>query len=404
MELMGRSVVDMFTKNVGAAKVLFHHVNTSALNVRSLLDFCVRSNNLEWAEFVFQFNREQLVSSNTLLLAARYADGKMCKWLFRNTVDDGSWDPYWKHLILRLAASNKEHGHEVIPLLSLYKYHVNDVGLDGKTPLTIALADQNIRAAEQLIRIGASIQFRVAGYNLLQICAINSLTDSVKFLYELNERVLVRQFSTYGESILMVAAMFGTKEMCEWLHAEKEQEKEAVCNKFKATVTHYAAYNKKHGIEIIDFLGRDIVLKQVHHKNQFGETPLHCALKSGNTAVASHLINEYNADLRVKTRKLNLLHFCVMNNQLESAKLVHKLNRNLIKIRGQGGKNPLHVAAEHADLELCLWLVEQGVNPMHTTFQGETVLYLARDNEDVRTNFNKLFSLYYKLKKIEIPK
>ncbi|XP_065346497.1 putative ankyrin repeat protein RF_0381 [Cloeon dipterum] len=376
-------------KNIKAAKLLFNHINTSALNVRSLLDFCVRSNNLEWAEFVLQFDREQLVSSNTLLLAARYADGKMFKWLFRNTVDDGSLGSQWKNFILHFAASNKEHGQDVIPLLSRYKFHVNNL-VAKKTPLTIALADQNIRAAEQLIKIGANLKFRIEGYNLLQICTINSLTDSMTFLYELNKRVLVKQSSVNGESILMAAAMFGTKEMCEWLHDKMGEKKEAICNKFNATVTHYAAFNKKRGIEIIDFLGRDVVLKQVHHKNQFGETPLHCALKSGNVEVASHLIKEYNADLSVKTRKLNLLHFCVMHNQLDSAKLVHKQNGKLILIRGPGGKNALHVAAERADLELCLWLVEQGVNPKHTTCQGETVLNLARKNEDVWTYFNDL--------------
>ncbi|XP_065346498.1 putative ankyrin repeat protein RF_0381 [Cloeon dipterum] len=82
-----------------------------------------------------------------------------------------------------------------------------------------------------------------------------------------------------------------------------------------------------------------------------------------------------------KMNKINYLHFCVVKNNLESAKLVHSRNKDLIKEMGQDGKYVLHLAAEHADLDMCQWLINQGADLEALTSDGRSVLDFAASQE-----------------------
>ncbi|CAB3386361.1 Hypothetical predicted protein [Cloeon dipterum] len=240
-------------KNLGVAKILFKRLNQSDRNLCSLLNYCVKKNQIDWAKTVLECDESAAITGETLMIAFRYADWPMCEWLFKLYKDNADVKTV-KDLegkILHLAAANS-NAATIIPKLVDYRSNVNKY-VCGKTPLTIALGCQNIGAAEALVKLGADLEQKIEGYNLLQICTINNLFKSMKYLYEKDATQAKEVADNNGETILMTAAMFGSTGMCRWLCYNGEDWR-AVNDLHLTTLAHYAAFNTTSGVDIMTFI------------------------------------------------------------------------------------------------------------------------------------------------------
>ncbi|XP_065336634.1 putative ankyrin repeat protein RF_0381 [Cloeon dipterum] len=117
------------------------------------------------------------------------------------------------------------------------------------------------------------------------------------------------------------------------------------------TIMHFAAVNKEHGLSIMYRLPRtDFSAKDVD-----GEEPIHFAVRVENYDFA-----EYALLFRQPMAK-NLLHFFVMQNNLELAKKVYAKFGGINAVNSKR-KTFLHYAAQYAGREMCEWLVEKGLD------------------------------------------
>ncbi|CAB3387338.1 Hypothetical predicted protein [Cloeon dipterum] len=177
------------------------------------------------------------------------------------------------------------------------------------------------------------------------------------------------------------ATQFGSVEMCQWL-INQGQDIVVLNNKTIENFFHYAALNFTNGEDIIKTLARNFrgYVNQIDIKLF---SPLHFAMINDerHNKVAEALL-ELGADLNVKWKGNNLLHFCIIIGKLESAKFVDAKDKNMIKQRGEGGKTTLHIAVDHFLKKICEWLVvKKGANPRELSVGGKSVLELTTCEE-----------------------
>ncbi|CAB3370390.1 Hypothetical predicted protein [Cloeon dipterum] len=116
------------------------------------------------------------------------------------------------------------------------------------------------------------------------------------------------------------------------------------------SLLHFAAVNKTHGLEIIrHFTQLGLRLTAVDVDN---EEPIHYAIRIGDYDFAKKLLK-----MRNPKAGFNLLHFSVMTNNLEFAKVMHNHDKSLADEFDAEGRKVLHLAAEFADLEMFSWVV-----------------------------------------------
>ncbi|CAB3387340.1 Hypothetical predicted protein [Cloeon dipterum] len=218
-----------------------------------------------------------------------------------------------------------------------------------------------------------------------------SRLSAAKFVHD-KDGDLINEISADGEKILHLAAQFGSVEMCQWL-IDQGQDLSAI-NRFNlSNFLHYAALNSINGKDMIKTYGKDFI-EYVNQMNINFFTPLHFAMLNERQPdkVAEALLG-LGADLNVKWKGNNLLHFCVVNRKLESAKFVDAKDKNMIKQRGEGGKTTLHIAVDNFDEDMCNWLVmKKGVNLRELSVGGKSVLKLASREMKVKKCLQSLIT------------
>ncbi|CAB3388731.1 Hypothetical predicted protein [Cloeon dipterum] len=242
------------------------------------------------------------------------------------------------------------------------------------TPLHFALGSGNVDAAQVLIELGASwSRVEQSGRNLVHFCAQQNQLHSLIFLH-LQNCDLFTQKGPHGETALHFAARFADPDVCQWLVTKKGADASASCG--ARSVLHFAATNKLHGKQLIRHFASFKL--NIDGKSCSGKTPLHFALGCGNIAAAAELL-ELGADFRVKIGGgFNLLHFCVAEQRLDSAKFVHEKDEGMIHELGRGRESSLHIAAKGGDLEMCRWVVQQGVDVHARNAEGKSAFdYVA---------------------------
>ncbi|CAB3386299.1 Hypothetical predicted protein [Cloeon dipterum] len=160
---------------------------------------------------------------------------------------------------------------------------------------------------------------------------------------------------------------------------------------FGATLLHFAALNEDHGNEIIWFFVNEKKL-DFKKKDQDGEEAIFYAIRKCNFRVAQVLLEMWRAETN------NLMHFVITQQRSDVAPLVHAWNPSLIHEVDSAKRNALHLAAEHADLNFCQWLVKEGIDvasespfvgtalhrtPLNTLHGREMVKFFASKGLDV---------------------
>ncbi|CAB3368690.1 Hypothetical predicted protein [Cloeon dipterum] len=359
------------------------------IDLTNVMHFCVKINDLDAVKMLHAKDKflifEKGKRGRTVMHhAAMHADLQMIQWLDKNDISLTDRDVFsYRASVLHFVAFNRRSRPELEQIVKYFvqgEVDVNGLTGNGCTPLHFAIKEKNSVVAEELVKHGADLELELKDLNFLLYCAQQDFLFGAKLVHKNNPRLITGRDPT-GRTALHIAAEFSDLEFCKWLVAEDADLVNALTNK-GSNALHLAAKNKKHGGEIVRFLISLHV--PVNGRTKFQLVPLHFALQHGNMDAAHELVS-LGADLTTKVG--NLLHFCAWKNSLEGAKFVHLNNPALIKERGVGGKNALHIAVEFANAKLlCEWLVSQGVNPQERTDKGETALDLAakRRDKDVR--------------------
>ncbi|XP_065346428.1 putative ankyrin repeat protein RF_0381 [Cloeon dipterum] len=354
--------------------------------VANVLHFCVKNNDLEGAKLVHRKDKKMVHESNksgttAFHHAAMHADLEMLQWLAKRdvnkyAVDDDLYRANALHFIAynTTNADNETERRQMVRYLIGLDMDRNKVTGDGQAPIHFALRLRNLVVADELIKQEVDLTVEFQGLNLLQFCIKENYLEGAKLVFK-HKPKQIKARDSKGRNAAHIAAEYADVDMCQWLFLLDEDVFKFYM-KTGASPLHMAAKNKKHGVEIVQYL---IKLKvPLNSGNEFELSPLHFALLNRNLDTARELVNlGAKADVRLLGEKINLMHFCVRHNCLEGAKYVHSLNPELINELGLQEKSVLHLAAEYADVEMCKWLVKQGVDPMALTSKGKSVMDIA---------------------------
>ncbi|CAB3383373.1 Hypothetical predicted protein [Cloeon dipterum] len=316
--------------------------------------------------------------ATALQVAASIADLDLCRRLVEDGHDVGAACRDFGATALHYAALNKDHGKQLVAYFVSLGLRVDERDNEEEEPIHYALRVDNFQVAQELLEF-RNDDAEKGGKNLLHFFVVENNLAFAKAVHE-NDGYLIKELKRNGKSALHLAAEFANLEMCEWL-VEQGVDLHARCQSFwcNKNALHYAAVNKLHGKEVVRYLAS--LGLGVNQRAKSEETPLHCALREGNVEVARQLL-DLGADLKVKMCEDNLMQHCVTYNRLESARFVHENDPNLIFELGKNGKNALHQAAARADLEMCQWLVEQGLDPLLSCLGWRSnVLHFAAFNK-----------------------
>ncbi|XP_065341369.1 uncharacterized protein LOC135940427 [Cloeon dipterum] len=363
----------------------------------NLLQFFVVENNLELAKRVHQDDRNlinEVGEFSIFHLAASHADVAMCKWLVKEGADATSECRNLKYTALHYASKNKSFGKDIVHfLVDSLGLDVNKRSVNDETPLHCALSEINIEVAEELLDLNAeSLRVKIGENTLIHYCMRWNKLTSAQFIHA-RDVGMVKELGKNRKSSLHVAAQYADLETNSWLVDLGVDPLIECGTKNKGTALHYVGFNRIHGVQLVEFY----VSKGLKVDGNTRINPLHFALSKGNVNVAEKLL-QLGANLRVKLKDFNLLHYSVIKNRLESAQFVHSKNSEMIKEDGRQGMNALHLAAQHADLRMCKWLVEQ-CNNMLVAFDCFSVRESAQLNkshsEEIMQYFTDLIVLKY---------
>ncbi|XP_065346486.1 serine/threonine-protein kinase TNNI3K-like [Cloeon dipterum] len=273
--------------------------------------------------------------------ACHYADLEMCKWLLEEVeIDVNKFeDEDWKnHILIDVAVNRKNEASKILQyLFSKFEFTAAQQSNAYRSAFLLKLGQGSFCAKEieELFKRVADTKIRTEGKNLLQYCVSRNRLEAAKFVHEMDGE-LINEINEDGLTILHLAAQFGSVEMCRWL-IDEGQDLYGINRVTLSNFLHYATQNMINGKDFIKTFGKDF-LEYVNQIDKNFFTPLHSAMLNERQPdkVAEALL-ELGADLNVKWKGNNLLHFCVINRKLQSAKFVDAKDKKMIKQRGDGG-------------------------------------------------------------------
>ncbi|CAB3384491.1 Hypothetical predicted protein [Cloeon dipterum] len=272
--------------------------------------------------------------------AARYCNENFCRWLLENGANLNATCEITGATTLHFAALNHNYGVDIVRSILSLQYGWFGRDYKGETPLHYALKARNNPVTSLLMdQIRRTVQDSIKTGNEVFIEHIPVFLNGVV---------------EDGKTLLHLAAEFGDVLLCKWLLVKGQNPHVRNCENY-ATVLHYAAKNMENGHEIIEYFSSELnYLKDAI--DNFVETPLHYALKEENLKAVEALIG-IRASLAIKKDDKNYLHYCVMQKKLNSAKLVHELNSDLIKETLDNGMDVFALASMFSENEEVIdWL------------------------------------------------
>ncbi|XP_065344385.1 ankyrin-3-like [Cloeon dipterum] len=360
----------------------------------NVLQFCVAIKNMAAVKLLYNKDEKLINESGAnrrtpLHIAAWNADVSMCRWLVNHGADVHALDRMHNN-VFHYFAQDQENSiadHQRRDLVTFFKSkHVNvdQFNHEGNTPLHVALQLKNTSVAKYLIESGASLLLKREGKNYLLYCVQMEYLESSKLLHQMAPD-LIKGCNEKGQNALHIAAQGGSLEMVTWLVGEG-MKVDQVNEVDHYNVLHYATLNKKEAERLV----RYFVAQRgpLNGKTNLEETPLHLALRSKNYAIAQMMVDlGADVDAIIGTEQTNMIHICVMENDLEGAKIVHRANPQLINQLATGKRNALHLAAFYGSLEMCHWLYEMGVDPHAKASENRSIFYFCGDQIEKKKFF-----------------
>ncbi|CAB3387858.1 Hypothetical predicted protein [Cloeon dipterum] len=313
---------------------------------------------------------------NALHLAAEFADLTVCLMLIGMGIDPASSCNLGT--VLHRAPLNKNHGIEIIRYFVNLKLDLNEVSAEsGFLPLHAAFAAGHLEIAHEMVKLGAVVDTKNWNNFLFFSIAANNY-ESAKFIHDLNGDLIMRM-DLDGRTALHLAAEFADAEMMRWILSTGIGSQYFLDN-WTCSILHHVAFNRRFGPQLVRLLSSIGV--DLNSKDEGQNTPLKFALRAINLDVAQELLN-HGANLNSENEDVNLLHLCIIENNLEGAKFLHSVDPELVQELSSGGMNSLHLAAAFADLNMCQWVFELNIDVMEKSDEdGKTVLHCAAFNFD----------------------
>ncbi|XP_065336630.1 putative ankyrin repeat protein RF_0381 [Cloeon dipterum] len=312
------------------------------------------------AEDTKNFLKKLEEGATPLMLAAKASDLDNFMKLYKEGADPAE-KTHLGVTLLHFAAVNEDFGMEIVSSFSS-RLDVRAKDIDGEEPIHYALRKGNYEFAENvfcnIVSRTSPWRFISSHLNLFLFLVVNNELNFAKLVHQRDDS-LINSTDFGGMNALHYAAQFAGREMCQWL-IEQGLHPESLTKK-QSSPLHFAMCNKEFGAMLATVFFR-INCRLLDHLNINGMSPLHVAIRCGNTAGAQRLL-DLGASTKVKCLDLqNLLHFCVKKNRLEIAKMIHRADGNLIKEVFYGGRTALHFAVKEEHVEFCEWLISAGVD------------------------------------------
>ncbi|CAB3386824.1 Hypothetical predicted protein [Cloeon dipterum] len=391
----------LFAENLDVARTLLRLGAKLNKSKNNILIFCVMANKLKSAQFVHRRSNSLVKNyvdskgQTALHVAAACADEKMCAWLVR--VGVGAESP--ESTVLHKVGYNTNHGTKLTPFFVNMGLDLNERDESGKTPIVHALRAGNLAVAETMLGLGADLEIKVGGFNLVHLFLICNNMKAVRYLHRKNKSMVQEILSPQRTNAMHLVATFGDLAMCSWL-CKIGFDARDIASHFRNSVLHFATLNRQFGKLLVPFFVYKGV--DVNQRNAISMTPLHFALQKENFEVAEALLKS-GADSKVKIERDNLLIFCIRKKLRRSAEFVVEKFAEQILEAGAEGQTALHVAARLADLEFFRFLIREDEsnnyscrtsktkNGLHTDSQGEDDN--TKEREDLHRREPTKFSL-----------
>ncbi|WJX87938.1 hypothetical protein P8452_70072 [Trifolium repens] len=128
---------------------------------------------------------------------------------------------------------------------------------------------------------------------------------------------------------------------------------------------------------------------------QLVETPLHIAASKGHIPFAAEIMNwKPSFALKLNPEGLSPIHLAIQNKRMMLCFV--GMNKDLVRVKGKGGRTPLHLASEIGDVDILYELLLACPDSLEdVTVWGETALHIAAKNN----NYDALRLLVYFLRK-----
>jgi ankyrin repeat protein len=128
---------------------------------------------------------------------------------------------------------------------------------------------------------------------------------------------------------------------------------------------------------------------------QLVETPLHIAASKGHIPFAIEIMNwKPSFALKLNPEGLSPIHLAIQNKRMMLCFV--GMNKDLVRVKGKGGRTPLHLASENGDVDILDELLHACPDSLKdVTAWGETALHIAAKNN----NYDALHLLVYFLRK-----
>jgi ankyrin repeat protein len=128
---------------------------------------------------------------------------------------------------------------------------------------------------------------------------------------------------------------------------------------------------------------------------QLVETPLHIAASKGHIPFATEIMNlKPSFALKLNPEGLSPIHLAIQNKRMMLCFV--GMNKDLVRVKGKGGRTPLHLASEIGDVDILYELLLACPDSLEdVTVWGETALHIAAKNN----NYDAIRLLVYFLRK-----
>ena len=295
-------------------------------------------------------------------------------------------------------------------LIGTYNFNVHVTDNDGRTPFHILAEQGNYELLTDFIGRGTDIHLKDnQGQNYLHIATLHghfnfckALIDEQKFDVHMTDNdgltalhfaakngsyELLRYFvgigidihlkTNDGRNCLHIAVLNGHLNLCKTL-IDKHKFDIRVTDNEGWTALHFSAENGCY--ELFTYfadMGTDII----NLKTNQGQNCLHIAALNGHINLCKTLIDKYKFDVHMADNEgWEALHFSAKNGNYQLLTYFVAMGTNVL-LKTNDGRNCLHIAALHGDLNLCKKLIDKHKFDFRVTDDGGwTALHFSAAN------------------------
>ena len=291
-------------------------------------------------------------SINCLHIAANYGHLHLCKRLIKKhnldlqKPNDDGWTA------LHYSAQNGSY--KLVKFFIDMGIHINLKATDGMNCLHIAADYGHLNLCKMLINeYNVDVQLpENDGWTALHFSAKNGSFEMVK--YFINMGIDINLKTKDGLNCLHIAAHYGHLNLCKALINEYNVDVQLPDND-GWTALHFSPRNGSY--EIVKYfikMGIDINLETTD-----GINCLHIAADQGHLNLCKALIKKHNLDLeKPNDDGWTALHYSAKNDSYELVKFFTDMGIDT-NLKGTGGMNCLHIAADYGHLNLCKTLINE---------------------------------------------